>query len=395
MPTKAKGYVKKVNGEYRTYIRYADGTRKWITMHGVKTEAQARKRSAEIAEGAKLEAAPSRAARGDSVADYAEAWLVHRKTAGLLSVADDRMRVYKHIVPAIGHLSIKTVGKGDLESLRDTLDTKILSGELAWKTAANIWTLVTAMFRDASAAKRAALRVRDDNPVLGVLPPDKGENKGKQYLYPQEFLRLVSCPEVPLHWRRIYALTTYLCLRSGEIEALQWGDVRPGHVLVGRARQTNGTLGTPKSGRARAVPIEPTLAPLLARPGRADTLVIHVRHRWGRADQFRKHLLRAGVTRAALHTASPTHVRITFHDLRATGITWLAVRGDDPLKIKSRAGHSDFKTTELYIREAEVLRDGFGEVFPALPLELSGESIGDPVVFTVNNTEKYSVPNGI
>jgi hypothetical protein len=59
--------------------------------------------------------------------------------------------------------------------------------------------------------------------------------------------------------------------------------------------------------------------------------------------------------------------QITAYDLRATGITWRAVRGDDPLKIMSAAGHRSFATTQGYIREAEPLRDGFGDVFPTLP----------------------------
>jgi hypothetical protein len=53
-----------------------------------------------------------------------------------------------------------------------------------------------------------------------------------------------------------------------------------------------------------------------------------------------------------------------------TGITWMALRGDDPLKIKQRAGHASFQTTEIYIREAEAVREGFGAVFPALPKPL-------------------------
>jgi hypothetical protein len=61
---------------------------------------------------------------------------------------------------------------------------------------------------------------------------------------------------------------------------------------------------------------------------------------------------------------------MTFHDLRATGLTWLAVRGDDPLKIKQRAGHAAFTTTEGYIREAEAVADGFRAAFPALPASL-------------------------
>ena len=48
-------------------------------------------------------------------------------------------------------------------------------------------------------------------------------------------------------------------------------------------------------------------------------------------------------------------------------------RGDDALKIKQRAGHASFSTTEGYIREAENLRDGFGEVFPELPRSMVGD----------------------
>ena len=62
---------------------------------------------------------------------------------------------------------------------------------------------------------------------------------------------------------------------------------------------------------------------------------------------------------------------MTFHDLRGTGITWAAVRGDDALKIKQRAGHATFSTTEGYIREAENLQTtNFGTPFPALPADL-------------------------
>ena len=80
--------------------------------------------------------------------------------------------------------------------------------------------------------------------------------------------------------------------------------------------------------------------------------------------------------RTELFTSDAQRKHITFHDLRATGITWAAVRGDDPLRIKQRAGHAGFATTEIYIREAENLREGFGKVFPALPPVLTGVRLG-------------------
>jgi hypothetical protein len=77
-----------------------------------------------------------------------------------------------------------------------------------------------------------------------------------------------------------------------------------------------------------------------------------------------------------LFVSDPTRKAITFHDLRATGITWCAVRGDDPLKIVQRAGHADFDTTQIYLREAENLAAGFGEVFPPLPADLLRGGLG-------------------
>jgi hypothetical protein len=46
----------------------------------------------------------------------------------------------------------------------------------------------------------------------------------------------------------------------------------------------------------------------------------------------------------------------------------MAVRGDDPLKIKQRSGHASFSTTEMYIREGGAVREGLGEPFPVLPV---------------------------
>jgi hypothetical protein len=45
----------------------------------------------------------------------------------------------------------------------------------------------------------------------------------------------------------------------------------------------------------------------------------------------------------------------------------MSARGDDPLRIMQRAGHEDFETTKIYLREAENLAKAFGSVFPVLP----------------------------
>jgi hypothetical protein len=111
--------------------------------------------------------------------------------------------------------------------------------------------------------------------------------------------------------------------------------------------------------RARRIPIEPELVPLLKamhREAKGRGPVFRMPSIGRQSHKLRVYLQRAGVTRADLFTSDATRKALTFHDLRATGITWCAVRGDDPWKIMQRAGHADLETTRIYVREAETSR---------------------------------------
>ena len=74
--------------------------------------------------------------------------------------------------------------------------------------------------------------------------------------------------------------------------------------------------------------------------------------------------------REALHARDATRAPLTFHDLRATGITWRCVRGDEVARIQQCAGHEALDTTMAYVREAQTFAHGFGRVFPKLPPRL-------------------------
>lgn len=232
------------------------------------------------------------------------------------------------------------------------------------------------MLADAMKSKVDALRCRDDNPGAIVAGPDRGERTAKQWLYPSEFLAFVSCAEAPLHWRRIVALMTYLHVRPGELRELRVEDVDLAHGVIHVHRtvdqETGNEKGT-KTGHARRFSVEPAVMPLLrllceGRP--ASDHVIRLPCDRDLARDFRRWLARAGVKRNELFEATPTRKAITVYDLRATGITWRIVRGDDHVKVQRAAGHKTFSTTEGYIREAEGLTAGFGDVFPPLPSSL-------------------------
>lgn len=105
----------------------------------------------------------------------------------------------------------------------------------------------------------------------------------------------------------------------------------------------------------RAIADDATTANVAALPSERDM------SRW-----LRRWLRKAGVTRSELFAGPPRHRDPVD-----------AVRGDDPLKIMQRAGHTDFATTQPYVREAEAVRGGFGEEFPSLPAAMLGSDAHD------------------
>ena len=370
----------KKTGKPQWHARFSlgDGTRKRTPYIAIDANIPEHDRVAAQANATKWAAearAPKPGGSGETIAEYAARWLQDRQ-GRVKSLRSDRGRLASHVLPALGPLDVRTFGRADVEYLRDRLDAKIIRGELSWKTVANVWTVVTGMCADMVSAKKGAFRVRDDNPARDVKPPERGARKAKQYLYPSEFLQFVSCERVPLRWRRAVALAVYTFVRDGELRALRWdgGDVDLDHGVLSVTRAfSQGTkrLEQTKTGATRRFAVEPTLLPLLrvmhAEAGGKGP-VIRLASQRHMALKLRTYLKTAGVTRPELHDGTATRAPITWHDLRATGATWMAVRGDDPLKIKQRCGHTTFATTEIYIREALAVREGFGDVFPPLPV---------------------------
>lgn len=323
---------------------------------------------------------------GKTVAAYAKLWITSRE-GRLTSVRDDRSRLRDHVLPLVGDLDVAAFTRDDVERVVESLDAKIVAGSLNWKTARNVWATFTKLCDDAANAKRRDLRVRGDNPAAGVRAPDRGAAKAKQYLYPSEFSRFVSCEAVPVTWRRNTAVAIYTYMRDGELRELRWEDVDLEHetILVHHAwdRRAKKSKDT-KTGIKRRIPIHPNLLPLLRAmhaESKGEGLVLDMPSERTMARALRRWLRRAGVARDDLFEERSTTLKpIRWHDMRATGITWSIIAGIDPIKVQHRAGHTDPKMTAEYTREAESFAgQAFGEPFPALPFSSLGmPSGGDP-----------------
>jgi integrase len=384
---------------YRARIRLADGTRarvdvpeKYSTAAGGKTaderaelyaaavqeredergELLAKKQAGEL--GRRPHVQPTA-----DMAKWLDAWIGAREANGQTSTRENRSHYETHIAPAIGGKHLRDWTADDLRKLSRYLDEQIQAGKIAWKTARNVWTTAGKMLADSVRSKRDELRCRTSNPIRDVEGPNRGAERAHPYLYPSELLAFVGSEDVPLLWRRAVALAVYTYVRAAELRALRWEDLDLEHGTIhvhhARDRHTGEDKST-KTKQTRRFTLEPAILPLLRTMhaeaveeghGGPTDAVAELTSERDLARGLKRWLRKAGVNRPELFSTDATRQSIRFHDLRATGITWMAVRGDAPQVIQSRAGHTDYTTTLGYIREAETLAAGFGEVFPPLP----------------------------
>lgn len=76
-------------------------------------------------------------------------------------------------------------------------------------------------------------------------------------------------------FRAMIQLAAWTGIRQGELFGLQWQDVGDGELSIERSRKLDGSLGRPKNGRARTIPLLPPARVLDDLPRRTDPFVFH------------------------------------------------------------------------------------------------------------------------
>lgn len=330
---------------------------------------------------------------GEVANEWFQRYHAHEVELGQTDAGRKRNRWNKWIAPHIGHKPLDAVTRNDVEDIRDALDAAILAWgklgksrgrhgrELSGKAAMNVWSCLTSSFKMATSGKVRSLRVLADapNPCANVQPPGNRESRRarrKTFLFPNEAATLLSS-SIPLEWREVYALALYLYLRPGELRVLTWADVDLDRGVVSITKAWDDEAEATKLPKTlngvRDVPLPASLRPLLERmrKGKAPTdLVVPTlgnAKEYDLAGSFRRHLVKAGVTRSVLHASTRTHVQANFRSCRDSGITWLAMSGLGVDKIMRRAGHDNVQTTLGYVKLAEDLTGQLGEPFGPLP----------------------------
>ena len=384
---------------YKARVRLGDGSRVRVDIpakHAADEDSRARyalaRQQLEDEKGALLRAKRKAAELlkpaprgGLTLDDYREKNAEARRAEGKSSVSREQRLWRARVSPKLGRRVVAALTREQVEDFRDYLDDEVREhikrGDghgLAGKSALGIWSLLRGTLDEAVNSRDRSMRVRADDPSLGVKPPLATAKRKKTFLYPTEFAQLMACDEVPLVWREAYAIGAYLYLRPGELRALTWADVdlKAGIVHVTKAFDEEEQHDkAPKTVNGiRDVPIEPAVVPLLKRMGKGKApaapvvpVLATLSSESKRAPLFRAHLHAAKLERAGLFKNTPTTLMVNFRSLRDSGITWLALAGVPLERIQRRAGHDNIQTTLGYVKMAEDLTGKIGTPFGPLP----------------------------
>lgn len=193
--------------------------------------------------------------------------------------------------------------------------------------------------------------VIDANPAAGAEHPKKARRRWR-ILQPAEVGRVLKAFDDE-QARTIFLTLVLTAVRRNELRGLRWRDV---DLLDGALRVTDSKT----EDGIRSIALSPRLVTALeahygrtAYKGDVDYVFCHPDKgtRYSEklfAEQFRKALTAAGIS---------DYVR-PFHDLRHTALTNEAASGSSPIALMTKAGHTDMKTTRIYLHLAgTVFRD--------------------------------------
>ncbi len=259
----------------------------------------------------------------------------------LSSIAAQEVILRVHLVPFLGAKRLNAISNEDVQRLKGHL------GRKATKTVNNILTVLNVLLK-----KAVEWKVIERLPcTIKVLPVSKGSTKFYDF---DDFERLVTAAKTtdPCAYL-IVLLSGEAGLRSGEMVALEWGDVdfHKGQLCVQRSAW-KGHIASPKGGRLRYVPLTHRLTGALREFRHLrGSRVLYQANGEPLTETAVQRLLRQAAREAGLTNNGP-------HILRHTFCSHLSMRGAVPGAIQQLAGHRDLVTTQRYMHLSPAAIEG-------------------------------------
>jgi integrase len=277
-----------------------------------------------------------------TVAEAADAWLEGARQGTIRNRSGDRykpsaIRAYEaalrlRILPELGRAKVGAVTRTDLQDLVDAL---VASGMSASTIGVTMLPL-RAIYKRAVSRGEIAL-----NPTAGLeMPAVRGGRD--RIAAPDECARLLEA--LPASERPLWATAMYAGLRRGELMALRLEDVdlATGVIHVRRGWDTVEGEITPKSGKARRVPIAAALRDHLDEHmiglGWSEGLVFGVSAVSPMSPNTITHRAQGAWRRAGLES-------MTLHECRHTFASLMIAAGVNAKALSTYMGHANISIT--------------------------------------------------
>jgi integrase len=262
--------------------------------------------------------------------------LVHQPS----TLANYDKQLNKSVNPHWNNLDLNKISKADVY---DLIFTKINHG-ISMHTRRSLLKMVKRIFQ--MAVEDGALT---HNPCMGIVI--KVHEVDQKVLTTREVEILLKEARNTNHrFYPIWVMALMTGMRSGELYALKWTDVDLEGRTISVNKQWTSKAGfcATKTRRSRIVPISDDLLNFLRewklQSGGGEFILPHFIE-WQNGEQ-------APVLREFCESIGITSVK--FHDLRATFITNLLARGVALARVMAVVGHTQIKTTNVYLRKAGV-----------------------------------------
>lgn len=284
-----------------------------------------------------------------TVRDFAPAYLA---TSGAKnkpsSVASKEMFLRLHILPRLGHLRLDEVTYAEVEDFKLALGGTLIANVTRRKNGepgkAPTRKLGQKTINNALTVLRRMLVIARKRGLIGSVPEFewfRPQLPEFDFFTFEEADRLIAGAKD--EWRAMIVVALRTGLRLGELLGLRWQDVDlRGGKLVVRQNIVRGVVGTPKSGKAREVPLsDEALAALKGHRHLRGPLVF--------CDQEGA-ALRVPKTRYGMeHACKKAGLRpVGWHVLRHSFASHLAMRGAPLKAIQELLGHATIQMTMRY-----------------------------------------------
>jgi integrase len=284
---------------------------------------------------------------------------------GKKDAVTDRSYYKKHIEPVFADHVLSKITPFDLEKFKKDLSTKNLAPATVKKLVpATVKKLAPATVKHVLVLIRQLINKailwnmwHGENPIKKVKLP-KLNNRRERFLSGEEAQMLLKeLEKVSYQLYNIALLSLHTGMRAGEIFALKWGhididngmihiaDPKSGHArkafMTNTIKEMFKTLDDERSEQLdddKAEEIDDGKSEKFVFESRANSKIDHVSHAfWHAVDRlgFNK-----GIT--------DPRQKVTFHTLRHTFASWLAMQGTPILTIKELLGHQSLVMTERY-----------------------------------------------